>query len=164
MNKKFAIIGAVLVLLLLGGGGYVVMSQKGPTPTPTPEAGQMVEELDPSDIGLKLELSSDKKKLKVIVGNVSDIQSLDYEVTYEADIPASEQVEGGEGETRTTRGFSADAQIKSSDSKYESKYFDLGSCSKNVCRYDTGVEEIEVLMKVTKKDGKIYQVEESIKI
>jgi hypothetical protein len=167
MNKKVGIIvGVLIVLLLLGGGGYMVMSKKGAA-GPTPAVGQdsmVVGTLSPEDIGLELKPTSDGKKLRILVSKVQDIKRLDYEVTYEADIPASEQVEGEDAETRTTRGFSGEADIKSGESKYESKDFDLGSCSRNICRYDTGVEEIKILMKVTKNDGKVYQVEDQVKI
>jgi hypothetical protein len=163
MDKKILIIVAVVVLLLIGGGEYLVMSKQGPTPTPAPGQGQVIGKLSPDEIGLKMVLSPDKKKLQIVVSKANDIKSLDYEVTYDADIPASEQVEGEGGETRTTRGFSGDASLNG-DNKYESKFFDLGSCSRNVCKYDTGVTEISVLMKVTKSDGKIYQVEDKIKV
>ncbi len=163
MNKKIGIIiGVVLVLLLLGGGGYMILGKQAPKQAAITEPGeQSVGTLEPDAIGLKLQLTADKKKISVMVGKTSDIKSIEYEITYDADVPASEKVEGGED--RVSRGFSDQADIKSGQSSYESKEFDLGSCSKNVCRYDTGVTEINILMKVTKRDGKLYQVTDSIK-
>jgi hypothetical protein len=160
MNKKIGIIVGALVVILLLGGGYTVLSKKsGPTPTPTPEAGATIGTLSADEIGLKIIPTTNNQKVKILVEKASDIKSLDYEITYEADTPASEKVEGAED--RVQRGFTGEATLKG-EKKYESKEFDLGSCSRNVCRYDTGVEKIEILMKVTKKDGKIYQVEDSI--
>jgi hypothetical protein len=163
MNKKVGIIiGVVVILLLLGGGGYMMMGKKASPVTPAGEGNQEVQTLKPEDIGLKVAMTVPNKKVKVIVGNVSDIKSLEYEVTYDADVPAAEKLEGGED--RVSRGFSDQAEIKSGQSSYESKEFDLGSCSKNVCRYDTGITEIKVLMKVTKRDGSLYQVEDSLQL
>lgn len=164
MNKKLALIGGAIVLLLLLGGGYFVMnSGKSADQTPTPALDTTIGTLSPEDIGLELVPSSDKKKIKIVVAKAEDIKELEYEVTYEADIPASEKLEGAEGE-RTERGFGGEEVIKSGQTKFESKFLDLGSCSKNVCRYDTGVEEINIIMKVTKRDGKIYQVEDSVQL
>jgi hypothetical protein len=163
MNKKVGIIiGVVLILLLLGGGGYMIFGKQTPKNAATTNPGeQSVGTLEPDAIGLKLQLTADKKKVAVKVGKTTDVKSIEYEITYDADVPASEKVEGGED--RVSRGFSDQADIKSGQTSYESKEFDLGSCSKNVCRYDTGVTEITILMKVTKRDGSLYQVTDSIK-
>ena len=73
------------------------LGKQGPKPTPVENAGsQEVQTLQPQDIGLKMQLTSDKKKVKVIVEKASDIKSVEYEITYEADVPASEKLEGGE--------------------------------------------------------------------
>lgn len=164
MNRKVLVIVGAVVLLLILGGGFFILSSKKNTATETPTTtDQTIQKLSPSDIDLQLTMSSDNKKVKVIVGNVTDITSLEYEITYDADIPASELAPGEEG-GQVERGFSDEAKITSADKKYESKYFDLGSCSKNVCRYDTGVKEIKILMKVTKHDGKLYEVQDSVTI
>jgi len=34
----------------------------------------------------------------------------------------------------------------------------FGTCS-DVCHYDSGVTDIDLIVKITKTDGKIYQVE-----
>lgn len=164
MNKKVGIIiGVVVVLLILGGGAFAMMNKKAPTPiTDNTTTDQIVGTLKPEEIGLSLETSDSNKRIKVAVAKASDIKSLEYEITYDADVPAAEKLEGGED--RVSRGFSDQAELKSGQSSYQSKDFDLGSCSKNVCRYDTGVTEIKIIMKVTKRDNKIYQVEDSVKL
>ncbi len=164
MNKKVGIIiVVVIILLVLGGGAFAMMSKKQPAPiSDTSTTDQIVGTLKPEDIGLSLQMSDTNKRIKVIVSKVGDIKSVEYEITYDADVPAAEKLEGGED--RVSRGFSDQAEIKSGQSNYESKDFDLGSCSKNVCRYDTGVTEIKLIMKVTKRDNKIFQVEDSVKL
>ncbi len=165
-NQKLVIIGGVFVLLLLLGGGFLVMSsQKKTNGTPTPSIEQFqIAKLSPKDIGLELVpkvLSNDGKQLKVVVSKISDIKRLDYEIVYEADVP---QAELPEGETvgRVERSIGGDVDITESDTEYESEFLDFGSASKNVVRYDTGVTEARIIMKVTKRDGKLYQVEDSI--
>lgn len=166
MNKKTGIIIGVLVLVFLAGSGLFFLSSRKNSDAdvfPTGIQDQVVGTLTPTDIGLKLILNSNNRKVKVIVENIDDIKLLEYDITYDADIPASELAPGEEG-GKVERGFSDEAKIKSGQSRYESKDFDLGSCSRNVCRYDTGVEEVRILMKVTKRDGKIYEVKDEVKL
>jgi hypothetical protein len=161
VNKKIAIIiGALVLVLLLGGGAFVLTSKKGPTPTPTPEGQQTVGELSPDDIGLKLELRDDSKAVKFLADKLDDIAALEWEFYYDADVPASERIPGEEV-GKVTQSFGGDVKLKSGQKTYESDYRELGTCSAK-CRYDTGVEEVKILMKVTKKDGSLYQVEDSI--
>lgn len=162
-NKRQLIIGGIVILFLLAGGVYLVMSsKKTPVQEQTTTQDQTVQTLSAKEIGLQLIPSSDNKKIKVVVSKVNDIKSLEYDITYEADIPASELARGEQG-GKVERGFNDSAENISAG-KYESKYFDLGSCSKNVCRYDTGVEEIKIILKVIKKDNKVYKVEDSIRL
>lgn len=164
-NNKVLLVGVVIVVLLLLGGGFLVLSSKRPTSLPITqdEELQTIEKLSPADIGLSLVPSYGNKRVKVVVSKSEDIKSLAYDISYEADIPASELAAGEQG-GQVERGFSDEVTLAGQKSSYESKEFDLGSCSKNVCRYDTGVTEIKILMKVTKMDGKVYQVEDSVKI
>lgn len=163
MDKKFLVIGVVIVVLLVAGGGFFIMSSgKKAAPQPTVTQDQTVQDLSPKDIGLQLVMSYGNKRVKVVVGKASDIKNLEYDITYSADVPASELAPGEEA-VKVERGFNDQATIKQGSAKYESKEFDLGSCSKSVCRYDTGVDSVSILMKVVKRDGKIYQVKDSIK-
>ena len=166
MNKKKGIIVGVIVLaLILGGGFFFLAARKSSTSNTIPKDTQqlVIGKLTPESIGLNLLLSSNNRKVRVIVEDVSDIKMLEYDITYDADIPASELAPGEES-GKVERGFNDEAKIAANQSRYESKDFDLGSCSRNVCRYDTGVEEVRILMKVTKRDGKIYEVQDSVSI
>lgn len=163
-NNRILIVAIIIAALLLLAGGVFVFSgsndknaKNDSNTTQESEIGK----LNPKDIGLKLVLSSNNQKVRVIVEKVSDIKLLEYDIAYDADIPASELAPGEDG-GKVERGFSDEATITSSQSEYESKDFDLGSCSRNVCRYDTGVEEVRIIMKVTKRDGKIYEVKDAV--
>lgn len=122
---------------------------------------EVVQTLKAEDIGLTLEASPDKKKVKFAIEKADGIKTLEYEVTYEANSTAQEQSEGGED--RVQRGITGEEQVKGGSS-YESPWLDLGSCSKNVCRYDTGVETVNITLKLVKDDGKTYLVEDSLEL
>lgn len=161
MNKKVLIVGVIALVLLLGGG-FFVLSSRNNAPVEEDVTTDTIQSLSPEDIGLSLVAREDKKAVKIVVEKTEDLQSLEYEITYEADIPESELPEGETG-GRVERGFSGEEQVTPGKT-YESKFLDLGSCSRNVCRYDTNVEEVAIMMKVTKKDGKIYQVEDTLSL
>ncbi len=166
-NKKLLLIIGGIVLLLFIIGGVLVFSTRSSNDSDSNNSnvttGENIGTLKPSDIGLKLVLSSNNQKVRVVVDDISNIKSLEYDISYDADIPASELAPGETG-GKVERGFSDEAKITSSQSRYESKDFDLGSCSRNVCRYDTGVEEVRIIMKVIKKDGKVYEVKDSVEV
>lgn len=165
-NKKLLVITGIVVVLLLVLGGVFVLSKRTGKSTqsdPNPTQSQVVGKLSPEEIGLKLVSGNNNQRVRVIVEKVSDIKALEYDISYDADIPASELAPGETG-GKVERGFSDEAMITSSQSRYESKDFDLGSCSRNVCRYDKGIEEVRIILKVTKRDGSIYEVKDSIKI
>jgi len=156
MEKKIIIIIAVVVLLLLGGGGYLVLSKNSTSkPTPGPvaeEEEEVVEEISAEQIGLELSLRPDKKAVKFVVANASDIETIDYQISYSKEVEGEAVPEGLIGEAVPT------------DGKIEIKYRELGTCSSGVCRYDKVVSPIKVTMKVTKTDGKVYKTEDSIEL
>jgi hypothetical protein len=163
-NKKLATIIGIAIIILVAGGALVFSLQRSAaTVEKVAPQEQAIGTLTPGDLGLQLKLSDNNHKVKVLVQKVSDIKALEYDITYDADIPASELAPGEQG-VKVERGFNDEAKISVNQTKYESKDFDLGSCSRNVCRYDTGVDSVNIVMKVTKRTGKIYQVKDSIKI
>jgi hypothetical protein len=122
---------------------------------------QVVEKIDASEIGLTMEAKSDKKAVKFMIEKADGITSIEYQVTYEANSTAAEQSEGGE--PRVQRGITGESVIEGGSS-FESEWLDLGSCSKNVCRYDTGVESVTLTLKIVKDDGKVYEVEQTLEL
>lgn len=156
-------IGVFLILILVGGGLFFFLGAK-PKPqvntTVNETQDEVVQKLSPEQLGLTMEASPDNKKVKFGVEKASDIKSMEYQITYEADSTAQEKSEGGDA--RVQRGITGQADVKGS--KYSSDWLDLGSCSKNVCRYDTGVKSIQLTLKVVKKDGKTFEVEKTLEI
>jgi len=160
-NKQVVIILGILVGLGIIAGGYFFVSNKSKT-APEDEfiAEQVAEEISPEEIGLTMEANANNKAVRFVIENAKGIKTIEYQVTYEADSTAAEQREGGEA--RVQRGITGEAIVKSGQSTYQSEWLDLGSCSKNVCRYDTGVESTTLTLKIVKDDGKVYQVEKTL--
>jgi hypothetical protein len=156
-NRTVQIALGVVLLVLVGLGGFYVIANKTQTKTQDQTSTEgVVQTLKPEEIGLSLEVSPDKKKVKFKIEKASDIKGIEYELVYEADSTAQEKQEGGDETVQ--RGITGQADIKSGESSYESDWLDLGSCSKNVCRYDTGVKKIDITLKLTKSGDKIYSV------
>lgn len=164
-NKQIIIAVAVVVVLLLAGGIFVLM-KKSPTANSTAEKMASLDEdvikLSPSDIGLKINALSNNHQIKFSLSKAEGITHIEYELSYEADSAAGSS-EDGEGSGRITRGVAGEDTIDN-QSTYTSKALDLGSCSSGTCRYDKGVTGVHLLLKVTKSDDKVYQVEDSLQL
>lgn len=162
-NKKIFII-ILIVILLLGIGYFLFLRQTASKKQPDQNQTQIQsgpENLSPDEIGLTLKASENKKQIKFSITKMSDIKAIAYQLTYEADSTKQEISEGGE--PKVQRGIIGDVkEIQSGDTSYESPWIDLGSASKNVVRYDTGVESVNLILKITKTNGKIYQAEKNL--
>lgn len=161
-NKKLLIGVAVVVLLIVAGAGIFFLS--GRNEAPEEEVGIAEENLpkmSPSEIGLEITPSSDQRYIQFTVTKLSGIKHLEWEFTYDADAPAD--LGDGEG-GRVTQGFGGEADVEG-ESEYTSEKRELGTCSTGgKCRFDTGIEKVALLIKVTKDDGTVYQVEDSISL
>lgn len=156
----YGIVAAVVLLLVVGGVLFARSRSNSATPSLyDDEFSQPIEKLKPEDIGLTLVLSPDKKKVKFMASKLSDVSKLSWEFSYDADVPTTGDFAGEEGQ-KITQAFEGETDV--TGSSYESEFRELGSCSSGRCRFDAGVEKVNILLKVTKKDGKVYQVEDSI--
>lgn len=161
-KQKGVLIGliVVLVLVIVGGGFAFVASRNAALQDEeTADSSEIVETLTAEELGLSIEAKPDGKAVKFKIEKAGDIKNIEYQLTYEADSTAQERAEGGED--RVQRGVTGEATIAGSKSTYESEWLDLGSCSRNVCKYDAGVESVDLTLKIVKKDGKIYEAETS---
>lgn len=158
-KRNNQIIVVVVVILLLVSGFLLFGGKTKEKPQETTQ-DQTVQKLSAEELGLTITAKPDRKAVKFAISKAKDIKSIEYEVTYEADSTAQEQSEGGEA--RVQRGITGDTKIKSGESSYESDWLDLGSCSKNICRYDSGVKSVSLTLKIVKNDGKTYQAEKTL--
>lgn len=164
-HKNLVIVAVVAVILLLGIGGFLFFSQKS---SEVPVENEYVSEdaikIPASEIGLKLELSTDEKKVRFTAAKLEGVKSLEWTFNYDADIPPDQRSEA-DGQDRVSQAFGSLEPVDvSGKPSYTSEYRELGTCSSGHCRYDTGVEEVKLVLKMTKIDGKTYQVEDSINL
>ncbi|MDO8621235.1 MAG: hypothetical protein Q7R31_03055 [Candidatus Levybacteria bacterium] len=153
-NKKLIVVLGVSIVLVLAGGGYFLLSGKNTAPAPTTSATSQVQDvseqaiptLTPSDLGLSLTANSNTTKVTMVLTKTSDVSTIDYELSYTAkgDIP---------------RGIIGQVIVK--PGKSVSQEITLGTCS-DVCHYDQDVTGINLVLKITKTNGKTYQVEKSL--
>ena len=138
-NKKTLIIIAVLAVLIMsalfvkaktGGKTEVV-----PTPTPTVALPKVDESVE-----VDLVSRSDGKAVTLTISQIpSETTSIDYELSYET----------GEG---LPRGVLGTIHLKEGEEEVEREVL-LGTCSRNVCTYDRGVETINLVLKFNSPDG-----------
>lgn len=161
-NRTNQIAIGVVILFVMGlGGYYLFVSSSTNVPEKEESSEAVVKTIDPEEIGLTMEVTPDKKKVSFKIEKAKGIDLIEYELVYEADLPPAEQLDGGEG--RVTRQVSGEAEVPSSTYTYESEEIDLGSCSRNVCKYDQGVEKIDLTLKLT-KGKETLQVQDSLEL
>jgi len=162
MNKKL-IIGGVILLVVVLLGGFFFLSNRNNQADEVEEVAEFEEEypeLDPSEIGLEIIPSSDNRRIKLVLNNASDVESIEFDIIYEADSNVGVE-DGGTG--RKEEVFFDELEVNG-QSPFETKFYDLATCSSGRCVYHTGVELIQVIMKVTKTDGSNYQVSDSLEL
>lgn len=150
--KYFIIIG--VLILALGGGAYYFLSANKASEKSAVQAEptlEVIPTINPEDLGLVLTARSDKKAVKFEITNIKNISTIDYELTYlaQGNIP---------------RGTIGHIEVNSGDSKVETKYLDLGSCSSGKCKYDEGVTSVKLILKITKSDGSVYSSEKTLEL
>jgi hypothetical protein len=129
-----------------------LMLGKGSNTTGNPTANQEntqapILTLRPTDIGLAFEPDANMQKGTMTISKTSDIASVDYQLTYTA-IVTGEPV---------ARGTIGNVVVKNKGQAI-TQQMTFGTCS-DVCHYDTGITDVKLIVKVTKTDGKVYQVE-----
>lgn len=143
--------GLAVIILAVGGLLFWVNAGRAPDAedqTPREVITESYEKIDPEDIGLTLSPRADGKAVILKITELEDLSSVEYELSYLAkgDIP---------------RGVIGTIQVKPGDREISRELL-LGTCSRNVCKYDEGVTSVTLIGKVTKTDGKIYSVEQTL--
>lgn len=165
-NKNLLIAVAAVVVILVGIGGYFVFGRKTAAPATTQSQFDSEDaiKIPASDIGLTMELSADKRKVRFNATKLDGVKSLEWTFNYDADIPPDQRSEG-DGNSKVSQAFGSLEPVDvSGKGTYQSEFRELGTCSSGHCRFDTGVEKVNLVLKLTKSDGKVYQVEDSISL
>lgn len=163
-NRSVQIILIIVLVVIIGGAAYFMLGGNTNTATTQNQTvnDSLVQKLSPSSIGLKLEASSDNKKIRFTIAKASDIKAIEYEITYDANATAQEKSEGADAQVQ--RGITGQVNVPSGSSNYQSSWLILGSQSANVVRYDTGVNSVGITLKITKVNGKVYSVKDSLSL
>jgi hypothetical protein len=153
-NKKIlGIVGVFVVLAILGGVFLLKSNNAQEAPSDDILSGSDLPTLSPEDIGMEVMVRQDKKALMFELTKADDIKRVEYTIEYEKEIEGETVPEGIFGEMNI-----ADDGITKTD------YREFGTCSAGRCRYDDVVSDIKIVLKVTKKDGKDYQVEKIVQL
>jgi hypothetical protein len=136
MKKKFPIIALALVVLL-GGGFFLLRSRKAePVSAPEPE-GVLLETPLAEKPYVVLTPRADGKEFTLDISRIKNAKTIEYELVYLAN-SLSRGVIGSvdlQGETEISRKLL------------------LGTCSRNVCTYDVGVEEGTLTLRFRGPEG-----------
>lgn len=145
--KKITLIAIVLIVLLVITGGVVfsVLRRPAKTAVPVPVAGDeppvALPTIDPS---VQVTVTATKGKPNTITvaasGLANTIASVAYEVTYDS-----------EGLIKGVNSGSKPIEVAGKDTFEREVY--LGTCSRNVCKPDTGVKAVSVVLEFTDADG-----------
>lgn len=172
-NTKFLVgMIIILVILIIGGGFFFLYVRnnvaQSANDTSSSSSGQSQEQtvgtMQPSDIGLQMVLRSDNQAIKFTADKLDGIKTLEWNFTYQADIPLQDQSADNAG-SKVTQEFGSDSPVNvEGKSSYDSVFRELGTCSSGHCRYDTGITSVQLVMKVTKVDGSVYQISDSINL
>src|SRR6185437_15933814 len=131
-NNTLVIVLVIIIVIIVGGFGYFIIagnSASKSAQTSTIE-DNMAQKVSPSAIGLKLEASPDDKRVRFTIAKASNIQDIEYELTYNANSTAQELSEGAQKTVQ--RGITGQENIKPGTSVYQSSWLVLGSESSNI--------------------------------
>lgn len=157
LKQKKLIIAIITVVLvgLLGIGFLLLKSSGNDSDGPIADEFQNIKQISPEDIGLSLELTSDKKNVVMTITKLEGVASVEYELSYDA----TERVEGETVNVPKGALSSTPISVKGK-SKIETKIF-LGTCSA-VCREDKVTSDIKAVVKVNYENGEIAAAETTI--
>lgn len=153
-NKKIIAAVAVFLILAVAGGVFLWSRQGSSQERPSDEITESdLPTLTPEDIGMEVTIRPDNKALMFELTKASDIELVEYTIEYEKEV---------EGET-ANEGIFGVMEI-GKDGRTDTDFREFGTCSAGKCRYDNVTSDITINLKVTKKDGKEYQVQKVVKL
>lgn len=154
-NKKvLAVITAFLVLAVLGGVFF--LSRHNSTKAQDDGSLQQTEglpKLTPENIGMIVTVRKDKKAIMFELTKAGDITHVAYTIEYQKMLEGQKLGGGMLGEMNIAE-----------DGITKTDFREFGTCSSGTCHYDDVVSDITIQLKVTKKDGKDYQVIKIVKL
>ena len=154
-HKKIIAAIAVFLILAIAGGIFLFVKQGSSPSNPSEDIIETSDlpSLSPEDIGMEVTVRKDGKALMFELTKADDIELVEYTIEYEKEIDGETVPEGIFGMMEIGK-----------DGITKTDFREFGTCSSGRCRYDNVVSDIKITLKVTKKDGKEFQVEKIVKL
>jgi len=141
MKETWWVFVLIFVVILAIGGFWLVQAKKragaNATPTPTPE-GVLLETALEDRPYVSLVPRADGRELKLTISRIKNAQTIEYELVY---------LSAG-----LSRGVIGNVKL-AADQTTISRDLLLGSCSKNVCKYDEDVTEGTLTLRFRSPEG-----------
>lgn len=142
MNRSVLIaVGVGVVALGLIAGLVLTRGKSNTTPKLKPTPTPAVELLPQDALDVTLEATTSREYTLTIDKIPDGVTSLSYEITYDT---AKKGTQGIVGSPVT---------LKAGQTKYTNDQIIFGTCSRNKCVLDEGVENIEITIRLMYKDG-----------
>lgn len=154
LKQQKPLLGVVLVIIAaaLLGGFYFLNSQSNPeVPTETGFSEEQFETISAEEIGLEVTVRGDGRAVMFEITKPEGIEHVEYQITYLKDLDGEEVSEGIFG----VMNIALDGITKTD-------FREFGTCSSGRCRYDEGVRDVKIILKITKDDGKVYSAEQPV--
>lgn len=156
-KNKLLLAAIAVVIVLVGILIYIFIPKEDTSPFPS-ESLQNIKQLTPDDIGLILTPIKGGKAITMEITKLDGISSIEYDVSYDARV-----TDEGE-EIVVPRGVAGSAiQIKPGESSVK-RDLDLGTCSRNVCKYDQVESDIKFVIRINFTNGEVGSVEAKISL
>ncbi len=140
--KMFSLLLVITVFLVFAGSSEAKTLPQSKKAVSTAKATAV------SGIYVTPKLRADRRALNVYFSNLQNATSLSYSLVYDT----SSQQEGAMGAINLTGSSTATQELL------------FGTCSKNVCRYHTGIKNAKLEISYTLKSGKKYLKKYKIKV
>ncbi|OGE19707.1 hypothetical protein A3J19_05550 [Candidatus Daviesbacteria bacterium RIFCSPLOWO2_02_FULL_41_8] len=159
LHKVTAILGVVILIIVIGG--FIAFQKIASQPTGPVEEVDLI--FDAEGPFALLFPRRDGNALVLNLKRTSSYDSISFELAYtstpdEKVVTGGKISEDGEGEVSGSidRGVVGDIDTKDKKGEYEQEIL-FGSCSKNVCKYDKGVENGTLTLRI-KKGNKAFKM------
>ncbi len=147
-HKTKLLYGGLALLLLVTGVVVYTTLVPGQTEPESSQEEEVVDVLPQADPSIIVDVALSTSKANTVVLKVSNLaskyQTVGYELTYDS-----------QGLIKGVNSGSKPIEVAGEDGFEREVY--LGTCSRNVCKPDLGVEKVSVVLEFTATDGKKSQ-------
>lgn len=153
---KNKIIWAIAVIILILGGVTFFILKPGSKPSASDESIDEisnVKQVSADDLGLVLTSKQNGQVINMKIANIKGITSIEYDLTYDSEVEGLPEPTG--------RGVTGSFEIKG---KPIDEDIDLGTCSRNVCKYDKVVSDVTVILRINYENGEVGASEAKVSV